>query len=490
MKSDFRMFSGLTPLARTYPRIPKEEFITYHDPYIWEALQAVISPGELDLLHNWSKSYYTLSGHLESIHKYGTPKATVPPSNASWAYIISSGKTYFSKLPRVTALSAKTDFDIVNYHQSTSAGYGYNDPTSEHPTHKGIPNGPNHKRAKRIASKIVHDTTTAHRNDNFRQYIDELPNNSTPDVSFTRTQLVERPLMKVRNVFGECFHYVLLEGLFAQPLIQTFMQIDSFYYIGADPLFDVPRYINQINEDDDPKYVTLDWSSFDATVHPYEIELAFDLIESMIIYPDQETELMFKYVRRLFLKRKLASPDGTIYMRFGGIPSGSYFTHIVDSIINWNRIRYLFHRIDVPIKSIITHGDDSLIVITATFHSLLPLVSESTPLGWILKPEKIALVPDKSELEFLGRSVRNGVNYRDPIKSFRLLVYTEYEVTDPQISIARLKSINNDSGLTLPHFEAVYHYLRGKYDDQNLPLPRFFRKFKQPDLLVNVPLGI
>jgi len=484
------MFSGLVPIGRIPQRIPKEEFTTHTDPYVLEALQNCITPGQQQLLRNFSRSYYTLEGHLESISKYNAPRTTEPPNNAEWIQTVEHAKAYFRNLPRVTSLSAKTDFDNVRYHQSTSAGYGYSDHTARNPTHKGLPNGPNHKKAKSIASKIVHELLNAHRNDNLEQYFENLPDNSTPDISITRTQLVERPNLKVRNVFGECFHYVLLEGLIAQPLIQKFMEINTFYYIGDDPLSGVPRYVAGLSNEVDAKFVTLDWSTFDASVQPYEIELAFDLIESMIDLPDLETHLIFRYVRTLFLKRKLAAPDGTLYMRYGGIPSGSYFTHIIDSIINWNRITYLFRRLKIPIESIITHGDDSLIEILAAFDSLYPLIEEATPLGWILKPEKIALVRNKSQIEFLGRSTRNGVNYRDPVKCFRLLVYTEYEVTNPQISIARLKSINSDSGLTLQHVSYMYNYLARKYGDENKPLPNQFRRFTQTTYEDQVPTSI
>jgi len=490
VRDKFRMFSGLVPIGRLPIRIPKEEFTTHTDPFVLEALNQCITPGQKQLLRNYSRSYYTLDGHMESISKYKTTRTTEPPNNIEWTDTVEYAMQYFRNLPRVTALSANTDFDHVRFHQSTSAGYGYHDKTASHPTHKGQPDGSNHKKAKRIASKIVHEITAAHRNTNMEQYLEQLPNNSTPDISFTRTQLVERPNLKVRNVFGECFHYVLLEGLFAQPLIQKFMSINSFYYIGDDPLLGVPKYVESLSDEQDAKFVTLDWSTFDASVQPYEIELAFDLIESMIDFPDLETTLIFKYVRTLFMKRKLAAPDGQLFMRYGGIPSGSYFTHIVDSIINWNRITYLFRRLKIPIKSVITHGDDSLIELLAAFDSLYPLIEESTPLGWILKPEKIALVQNKSQIEFLGRSVRNGVNYRDPVKCFRLLVYTEYEVTDPQVSIARIKSINSDSGLTLPHVSYMYNYLARKYGDDNKPLPNQFRRFKQNTYDDHVPTSI
>jgi len=455
----------------------KEEFTTHTDPFILEALRNHLSPLDKTRLNNWSRSYYTLEGHMDSIRAYDKP-LLAEPTDDEWTSVKEGSTNYFRTLPKVKAFSARTDFDSVRFRQSTSAGYGYLDTTSPRPTHKGLFNGHNHRKAKRIASAIVEACKTEYAKGTFDQFIEYLPEDSTPDVAFTRTQLSELPTTKVRNVFGEAFHYVILEGLFAQPLINQFMQMDTFYYIGQDPLSGVPDMINRLSDDGNPYYITLDWSKFDSSVQPYEIELAFDLLESMIEFPDLETLLIFKYVKRLFISRKVAAPDGNVFVRTGGVPSGSYFTHIVDSIINWNRIKYLFKRQKIDINFIRTHGDDSIIQTFSSFDSLLPLVSEASQLGWILRAEKIALVQDKSRIEFLGRSVSFGVNYRDPIKVFRLLVYTEYPVQDPQISIARLKSINIDSGLTLPYVSQIYQFLKLKYGDLNVPLPSKFKQFR------------
>lgn len=472
------MFSGLTLLDTLPTRLVKDEFTTHTDPYVLEALSHFSSPGDRSLLENWSKSYYTLEAHMDSILKYAKP-IFPEPTTTEWSTVLTESLEYFQTLPKVTVMSAKTDFDNVRYRQSTSAGYSYLDNPQPYPTHKGVPHGPNHKRAKRIASSIVRKCKSEHDAGNFPHFLSTLAQDSTPDVAFTRTQLSELPSTKVRNVFGECFHYVILEGLIAQPLISAFMQLDSFYYIGDDPLLGVPQLINHLSDDEKCSYVTLDWSGFDSSVQPYEIELAFNLIRSLIIFPDQETRLVFEYVKTLFLTRKILAPDGQLFLRYGGIPSGSYFTHLVDSIINWIRIKYLFKRVQIHPSFIKTHGDDSLIVIDTMFESLEPLVAEANLNHWPLKPEKIALVRDKSEIEFLGRSTSNLVNYRDPIKCFRLMVYTEYPVDDPQISIARVKAILTDSGLTLPHATEIYNFLKIKYGDYNIPLPAQFQQFRQ-----------
>lgn len=483
------MFFGLAELHEAPSRNLRTQFTTYVDPFIEEGFKAVMAAGHLTKLLGWSRSYYTLEGHLETLLKFR--KVIKPePSDDFWTATKRESFEYFSNLPKVVPFSAALEahqFDEVKYHQSTSAGYGYNDPLSPYPTQKGPLNGVNHTRAKKIASKIVHQCMSKFTEGIFDSFIESIPDDSTPDIAFTRTQLVELPNIKVRNVFGECFHYVLLEGLFAQPLIERFMAIDTFYFIGHDPVKGVPDIINSL-PDRDQYFLTVDWSAFDASVQPYEIEHAFDLMESILTFPDIQTKLIFKYVKRLFIKRKIISPDGRVYMRYSGVPSGSFFTHIVDSIVNWTRIRYLFHKNRLTHGLLKTHGDDALAeLFNPDEDSLKSMVEDASLLGWYIKTEKSQLFKDRSQIIFLGRSSRHGHNYRDPDRCMRLMYYPEYPVTDPQISIARLKSIDADSGYNIPLIQNVYHYLNLKYGDHGVPLPKEFKTFSFHDY-VNISI--
>jgi len=271
------------------------------------------------------------------------------------------------------------------------------------------------------------------------------------------------------------------EGLSAQPLIEQFMNMDTFYYIGEDPVTGVSRLIEGIPPDRE-QFVVFDWSGFDSSVHVYEIEFAFDLLESMLIFPDRASELVFKYVKTLFISRKLASPDGRVFLRIGGVPSGSYFTHIVDSIINYVRIKYLLYRLNIKYDLIRTHGDDCLVTLIDHVEDLTGIVNEGASEGWFINSDKSNLTGYKHEIEFLGRRSKYGTNYRDELRGFRLLVYPEYPVDDPQISIARLKGIDNDTGNRILYIPELYNYLKQKYGDEELELPKHFKRFNLTEL--------
>lgn len=478
------MSIGLIEISRSLPRELRAEFITHVDPHIMEGLKYLTTPpGILNQLENYSRSYYSKEAHIASILKY-RKQILDSPANDEWTQTVDEAKRLFASFQKVPVMSAKPDsrnLKKVKYHQGTSAGYGYHGNPHPYPSHKGAPNGPNHKRAVRIAAAAINGCDEAFNAGTWNEFLDSLPMDSTPDVAFTRTQLTELPKFKVRNVFGEAFHYVLLEGLFAQPLIEQFMRMDTFYYIGDDPITGVSELIDSIPPDRE-QFLVFDWSGFDSSVQTYEIELAFDLLESMIIFPDNLTHLVYQYVRKLFISRKLASPDGVVYLRISGIPSGSYFTHIVGSIINYIRITYLLKRFGVSIYKIRTHGDDCFVVPLSQVTSLTGIVTEAATHGWSINLEKSQLLHDRHLIEFLGRSSKYGTNYRDQTRALRLLVYPEYPVDDPQISIARLKGIFEDTGSRIPLFVSLYHYMNQKFGDQNVDLPRQFKRFVQSEL--------
>ncbi|UQZ09563.1 putative RNA-dependent RNA polymerase [Freshwater macrophyte associated partiti-like virus 3] len=484
------MSFGLRVVGNVNPREPRPEFVTYIDPFIDEAIKLILPVGIRNELAGFSRSYYSMQGHIDSILRFDKPMQFAPSDN-EWRSVVQDSLREFARYPRVSALSARKDalsFAQVRYHQGTSAGFGYRENPGQYPTHKGPPDGPNAKKARRIASRIVYECKEAHKQGRWNEFIENLPNDSTPDVAFTRTQLAELPNSKVRNVFGECFHYVLLEGLFAQPLIEMFMNIDSFYFIGEDPITGVPRLIDSLSEQYS-QFVTIDWSGFDASVQVYEIDLAFDLMESILDFPDHDTRLVFYYVKRLFISRKLASPDGRLFLRYGGVPSGSFFTHIVDSIVNMIRIRYLFTRVGISVAFIRTHGDDGLVVPGEHIETLNDVVAEANLRLWKINIDKSKLVQLRSEIEFLGRTSRSGVSYRDSLKCLRLLLYPEYPVDDPQIAIARLKGIDQDSGHRVQYIPEIYRALKTKYGDEELPLPAKFQRFSL-NIMNASPIGI
>ncbi|UFK61914.1 RNA-dependent RNA polymerase [Silvergrass cryptic virus 1] len=435
---------GLIELKKISERRSRDEFRVYQDEYAAEAIRLIVPMNIRFELQGWARSYYDLQQHVQAIEAYNLPKLP-EPTHIAWNQTKQMTQAIFRQFDQIDCLSYK-DFDSVKWMSSSSAGYGYEG-------HKG--DDDNYKKAKKtavtIAEKLNHDVN----------YGPEAIKESTPDIAFTRTQLSQvKVKTKVRNVWGEAFHYVLLEGLFAQPIVEYFMNINSFYFIGKDPLLSVPALIDEMLRNKDYVYM-FDWSAFDATVQEWEIRFAFECLESMIQFPSTVEFQIWRFVIELFIYRKIASPHGVLYLKTQGIPSGSCFTNIIGSITNYVRIQYMFNRLTGSFATVYTHGDDSLAAVNSDqfvhFNALEKIASEHL---WKLNASKSSMSMKQEGVTFLSRTVREGQNRREELACLRMLMYPEYPVESGDLSALRAFSIMNDSGLHSSYFLKIFQLLK------------------------------
>lgn len=463
---------GLTNLGQQAARVPREEYVIIRDEPAYEMVRSIIPQGEMEDIDGWARSVYTLEGHLEAIHAYRKPLLP-EPTDTRWEEAKSAVMAEVQhELGAIDSLDFSSDLALVPYEASSAAGYGYTGRKGE---------GNNFSKAIRITNAAI------------RQYDEDIhqfgldranfgiTENSTPDIGLTRTQLAKLPQLKVRNVFGEAFHYILIEGLSAFPLLSAFKSRDTFYFIGEDPTIWVPSIVEEM-ELNSNWFIVLDWSGFDASVQNWEIDFAFNCLKSVMTFPNRLSELAFDYSRAIFKRRKILAPDGQMYMRNSGIPSGSYFTNMVGSIINYTRIKFLMFTLGLPIYKIRVQGDDS---ITATTSEAAPdarrLASIGQQYGWTLKPEKCIITDYSTEVVFLGRSMRHRYNVRERNRALRLICFPEFRVTDPTISTARVHAIMNDAGNVDSLFDKIYLAMYNTYGEaQTVPnelLPFHQRQF-------------
>jgi len=451
----------------------REERITYRDEYALSVLQTIDPDCLNTYLKDYSRSYYTQDFHLKSVLGYNTSE----PQQEVWDMrIVSQIKNEMVENMQKAGIEAislnpRTDLDKVNYVSSSSAGYGYQGKKGEF---KDKDSKNNHWKAITRAKKMA---LNYHDAQDKGECINNAIMNSTPYIGYTRTQLTNlTEKLKVRNVWGSPFHHIILEGLAAQPMIEQFVNKNSFIHIGGDPLVTVAERISQLND----KYTwlyTYDWSQFDATCSRFEIRLAFDVIKKVTTFPNEESENVFDLMRELFIYKKVVGPDGNIYSCNKGVPSGSFWTNLVDSIINYFRIQYLWRIITgKSMESLDTHGDDG-VGGSNTYVSTEQLSEEAQKYGWKLNPDKSIVTRDMSIIEFLGRNSHGGWSRRSVDKCLRLLVFTEYPVQAGSISSFRAESIYNDVGRMSDRLKLISSTLKRNYGvASEEEVPKHFKK--------------
>jgi hypothetical protein len=156
-----------------------------------------------------------------------------------------------------------------------------------------------------------------------------------PCIAFKRTQFNN----KTRLIWGYPFSMTILEGLFARPLIDLFKCAYSPMAFGQTSGSIGARLRRS---SDRCKYAySLDMSKFDSSIASELIDTAFNIISTWFDMSEVEPTTgvtygqIFKIVRRYFIYTPIVMPDQNVYFgKSHGVPSGSYFTQMIDSIVN------------------------------------------------------------------------------------------------------------------------------------------------------------
>ena len=104
----------------------------------------------------------------------------------------------------------------------------------------------------------------------------------------------------------------------------------------------LPQLIQSVLKDGDELCtgISVDESRFDSNVTTWLINIAFDILKDNIIFPDEMSRHAFSYSLEFFIHTPVIMPDGKMWLKHTGVPSGSFFTSMIDSIVNRICITY------------------------------------------------------------------------------------------------------------------------------------------------------
>jgi hypothetical protein len=256
-----------------------------------------------------------------------------------------------------------------------------------------------------------------------------------PDcAAFLRSHLVESGNVKVRAVWGYPATITFMEACFALPLIERYKLGETPIAYGYDMATGGARrlwrelapYSN---------FLCLDFKSFDKTVSRQLIKIAFDILLQNIDfsrYQDRGTPDVRRllrawfYIRRYFLDTTIRLCTGKRFKKKAGVASGSFFTQLVDSIVNWIIIMYGYVKAHGTKPDFLkVFGDDSVLASKTPLR--LPLLSGVIgTTGMMINDKKYVSTRSRDEVEFLGFNIAGGFPRRDYLKWRALLYHPEY----------------------------------------------------------------
>jgi hypothetical protein len=238
---------------------------------------------------------------------------------------------------------------------------------------------------------------------------------------------------------------------------------DNPIYIGRDLIKDLPSSISSLAVDSRPWFYCLDFSKFDASVNHYLVSIAWDIIKEMVEIEDSWELNVYNFCRQLFTNTPVVMPDGRLYIVRTGVPSGSFFTQLVDSIVNLILIYSLQLRfLGRTVKTYVL-GDDSIFVLPDHQIDILEASTHLSQFGMTVNIEKSIITDEYCEVVFLGHNFYGSRVTRDEFTCLSLALFTEDEIRTPQETILRIASLLYDSGFNSHHMMILLQRLLTRF---------------------------
>jgi len=282
---------------------------------------------------------------------------------------------------------------------------------------------------------------------------------SLPDsLAFHRVVASERHKEKVRPVWGYPTDVILEEARFFYPLLSFLKEhcdkTDAFYGLGLETMRSGHEHLaRSFNTHGIELSLCADLSSFDANVTNWIIRDVFAMMSDWFdfsrvkdsegkiwnVNPEQ-TCRRWKAMVSYFINTKVRMPDGTRIQKKQGVPSGSMFTNILDTIVNAVQMRTCLYRCtgSLPAKDYY-FGDDSTIFLACRELDLDALSEQlNVVFGGVLSTDKTILTDNSENIQWLGYFYRLGGPRRSIDFILASTLFPERAVDGPIDSAARM----------------------------------------------------
>jgi hypothetical protein len=281
---------------------------------------------------------------------------------------------------------------------------------------------------------------------------------------------------KTRLVWIYPAEMLVVEGLYAPVIYEKLASLpDGPLLLGSASHRLYMRWLGRFR--DGESLHGLDFSSFDTGVPPWLIRVAFDIIRQNVDWLNWRGKPTTKRTRQkwrnvwdgmiwYFINTPILMPDGRMFRKHHGVPSGSYWTQLVDSVVCYILNNYLAECQGVEPQGLKVLGDDSVFR-AAHRLDLSQAQSDADCVRMRLKVEKCELTEDPSEFKLLGTRYRHGHPYRDDSEWFKHALYPENVPPDIQVSMSRLVGLWLAGGMWSRKFCEFFHYFQSCYECPN-----------------------
>lgn len=174
-----------------------------------------------------------------------------------------------------------------------------------------------------------------------------------------------------RAVWMADAHESVFSWRYQNPLTQYIGMAEDRIDIGFDKFREAKSGSLKKAFTDGNAWISGDWKNFDANIPPCLIHMAFNVIRHVYGINGGSVDAdILEFIEDAFIRSHIVCPDRLVRVTTGGIPSGSGFTAIIDSLVNlfviWRTSNLWSHRPQNEDTSVLYRrvmGDDNLITL-------------------------------------------------------------------------------------------------------------------------------
>lgn len=222
-----------------------------------------------------------------------------------------------------------------------------------------------------------------------------------PCVAYKRTQKGN----KTRLVWGYPLEMTIMEARFARVLIDVFKRRSTPMAFAMTKM-ELGAKLSRYFAEQPGTSICLDYSKYDTTISATLIRRVFEILSTWFSKVDRE-ELGWDTIVKYFITTPIVMPDGHLYTgKNHGVPSGSYFTQMVDSVVNVALCYALRSRFSLTFgeRQVYVLGDDVILKHCGRY-CLSEWKSYLSTLGFNLHDDEKTVV---GEEHFLGAVWKKG----------------------------------------------------------------------------------
>lgn len=268
-----------------------------------------------------------------------------------------------------------------------------------------------------------------------------------PDcAAFARSHTGPIGTNKVRPVWAYPLDVILAESRFASPIIDCLVnqEIGHHTAYGAEMLRGGMEWIQSqciqaMRVDPAPKFIMSDFSQFDSTVPAWLIRDCFSILRKKFNLNSKEHNI-WKKVVSYFINTPVRNSDGRRILTDHGVPSGSMFTNIIDTMVNMIVSRYatLATTQQKPIFDVY-FGDDALMCFHSSAIINLDDISKQveTWFGMKLNTKKSYWTNNRRNIHFLGYYNNFGSPVKPDQELVASMIYPQYLTDSWEYAVSR-----------------------------------------------------